>query len=295
MGGDEGLVVPFANQMSMYSPSPIALAAEPHFAHPPLKPRKKYEYECSNPAQSTKLMHLPNELLIKISLHAGFFSALTLIKTHPRFNDLLMDPRSWNDYSNAGASDDMIESEITICTKIHTFDHLVFGLWDSPPPTASTTTTLSSEPSVYFEHMTFSEQYDFLGGVNMTLTRTGRIQSEFFEHRETLACYKRALITAVEQGILPGTAPSGEPPAGAKIDHSCEECERYDYRRVLKSIFVFDEVPYNPRWGKEGFCWRYQYKDGRRSVKVMIKPYEGAVGYGAGVKDLPSLWIKKVK
>ncbi|KAJ3003508.1 UNVERIFIED_CONTAM: hypothetical protein HDU68_005669, partial [Siphonaria sp. JEL0065] len=177
MAGDEGLVVPFINKMSLASPSPIAPAAEPHTL--PLKAiTKTYKYEShAQPSQETKFMHLPNELLLKISLQAGFLNALTLMKVHPRLQDLLLDPRSWHDYSLPGASDDKVESEVTICTKIHTFDHLVFGLWD-----IKGSNSFHHEPSVYFEHMTFSEQYDFLGGVNMSLTRTGRIQSEFFEH-----------------------------------------------------------------------------------------------------------------
>ncbi|KAJ3295612.1 hypothetical protein HDU79_008801 [Rhizoclosmatium sp. JEL0117] len=288
-GDNQGLssLVPLLTKASLASnqspgQSPIALAAEPDSFN--TASTSQFNYETYSESQSIDLMHLPNELLIKISLHAGFLSALNLMKTCSRFETLLDDPRSWSDYSLAGSSDDLVESEVTVCTKLHTFDHLVFGLWDS----------IDGETSVYFEHFTFNEQYDYLGGVNMGVSRTGVVRSEFFEHKETLPCYQRALVDAVAAGVLPGTAPHGDPPAGAKIDHQCVECSRYDQRRVLKSIFVFDEVPYNPRWGKEGFSWVYAYPDGRRRVKIRVTPYEGVVGYNGGGRDLPSVWIKKV-
>ncbi|KAJ3316551.1 hypothetical protein HDU76_001714, partial [Blyttiomyces sp. JEL0837] len=209
------------------------------------------------------LMHLPNELLIVIAIRAGFLTAVTLMKTNRRFKAILNDPSAWHDYTRGGSSD-IVESEVTICTKIHTFDHLVFGLWNqsqqqnernqddidhhhqdeipSVPPAAeisslvntenssptllsstsssSTTTTPQfsaptslSDSSVYFEHLTFSEQYDFLGGVSLSMTQGGLITSEFFDHRETLPCYKKALKHAVANGSLPPSAPHGDPPS----------------------------------------------------------------------------------
>jgi hypothetical protein len=265
-------------------------------------------------SQRIKLLDLPNELIINIAMRSGFFAATTLMKTCNRLHSLLSDPAAWYDYTRNGSTD-LIESEVTICTKIHTFDHLVFGLWnqsdeeeyqeESASPAAESSSEryeqkpktvvrkYASDPSIYFEHLTFSEQYDFLGGVSLSMTPGGLINSEFFDHRETLPCYKLALKNAVANGSLPPSAPHGEPPAGAKIDHSCEECERYDQRRVLKSIFVFDQVPHHPRWGREGFSWCYEYPDGRRSLRIKIKPFQGVLGY-CSVRDLPSVFVNCV-
>ncbi|KAJ3232458.1 hypothetical protein HDU81_002968 [Chytriomyces hyalinus] len=246
-----------------------------------------YTHMASLPAaeSSIGLLDLPTELIIKIAHHAGFIAATKLIQAHERFQTILDNPAAWHAYTHdASSSSDVIESQVHICTKIHTFDHLVFGTWDNDN---------HSEPSVYFEHLTFSENFDFLGGVEVGLSRSGQITSGFFEHRETLACYKKALIEAVQIGTLPPSAPHGGPPPGAKIDHSCHECERYNQRSVLKSIFVFDQVPSHPRWGKDGFSWVYSYPDGRRRLRVSITPFQGATGY-TNVQDLPSVYVKKV-
>ncbi|KAJ3236544.1 hypothetical protein HDU78_004548 [Chytriomyces hyalinus] len=234
---------------------------------------------------SIGLVDLPTELIIKIAHYAGFIAATKLIQAHERFQTILDNPAAWHAYTHdASSSSDVIESQVHICTKIHTFDHLVFGTWDNDR---------HSEPSVYFEHLTFREDFDFLGGVEVGLSRSGQITSGFFEHRETLACYKNALIEAVQVGTLPPSAPHGGPPPGAKIDHSCHECERYNQRSVLKSIFVFDQVPSHPRWGKDGFSWVYSYPDGRRRLRVSITPFQGATGY-TNIQDLPSVYVKKV-
>ncbi|KAJ3124894.1 B9 domain-containing protein 2 [Physocladia obscura] len=249
---------------------------------------------------TTTLLDLPNELLIQIALHAGFFAAATLIKTHARLARLLLDPRSWHAYTAVAASSaDVIEAQVTICTKIHTFDHLVFGLWAGATRGCGEVKDAEQhgeeeEEEVYFEHFTFNEQYDFLGGVQMAVTRAGAVRSAFFEHRETLPCYRRALVAAVNAGALPATAPHGDPPSGAKIDHDCTECRAYARRKVLKSLFVFDQVPYSPKWGRDGFSWAYDYQDGRRRVKVQIKPFDGGVTGYSSLQDLPSVFVKKV-
>ncbi|KAI9362073.1 hypothetical protein DFJ73DRAFT_813276 [Zopfochytrium polystomum] len=307
-------VVPFF-QNPEASPVPLEtpshrkdiLAVSPA-SKPPLKIKSPVPLSVPTNVQSGGLvgmMDLPNELLITIGLRAGFMAAINLMRTCRRFETLLSDPAAWYDYTRNGSSD-IVESEVTICTKIHTFDHLVFGLWENPEihsqeeyPHDGTQelpckdVPVAAEPSVFFEHMTFSEQYDFLGGVNLSMTRGGLTSSEFFDHRETLPCYKNALRAAVASGALPPSAPHGDPPAGAKIDHSCQECARYDRRKVLKSIFVFDQVPYHPRWGREGFTWAFDYPDGRRRLRIKIKPFQGVLGY-CSVRDLPSVFVNCV-
>ncbi|KAJ3098343.1 hypothetical protein HDU97_004118 [Phlyctochytrium planicorne] len=309
------------------SPSPLAPLAGAKFpAISPLSPSplqtapsmsSKGKAPASKPTESSTpggihLLDLPNELLASIAMKSGFFAAARLMLTCKRLNAILDNPSSWMDYTRGGSMD-VIESEVTICTKIHTFDHLVFGLWHEveqpldqdgnptvPPPTSSKRAMKralsspnlgpSNEPQIYFEHLTFSEQYDFLGGISLGMAPGGYISSEFFDHRETLPCYREALAEAVAQGLLPPSAPHGDPPPGSKIDHSCDRCAKYDGREVLKSLFVFDQVPYHPRWGKEGFSWSYTYPDGRRRLKICIKPFQGTLGY-TSVRDLPSLFI----
>ncbi|KAJ3378125.1 hypothetical protein HDU84_007913 [Entophlyctis sp. JEL0112] len=260
-------------------------------------PEKKY----ATPSTTTNLLELPAEILIKIALMAGFRAATPLMKAHSRFARLLSDPRSWHSYTaDPSSSSDVVEAHVTVTSKIHTFDHLVFGLWHQEQQTAASKNDTDrireahgDDQHVYVEHFTFSEAYDFLGGVELGLSRAGAVVTRFFDHRETLPCYKRALVTAVADGVLPPTAPSGEPPAGAKIDHACRDCAAYSRRTVLKSVFVFDEVPYNPRWGRDGFSWTYEFPDNRRRLRVGIKPYEGSIGY-SNVRDLPGVFVSRV-
>ncbi|TPX74815.1 hypothetical protein CcCBS67573_g03925 [Chytriomyces confervae] len=160
---------------------------------------------------STGLLDLPTELIIKIAHYSGFIAATRMMHSHEHLHALLNTPAAWHAYKHdAHSSSDVVESHVQICTKIHTFDHLVFGTWNND----------SSEPSVYFEHFTFNEAFDFLGGVEMGVLRSGKTTSACFEHREALACYQKALVEAVRVGALPPSAPHGGPPPGAKIDHN---------------------------------------------------------------------------
>ncbi|KAI8611818.1 hypothetical protein BC830DRAFT_1139543 [Chytriomyces sp. MP71] len=271
-----------ADDLTPCTPSPLlAPAAEPdaltNFNTTLVSPLRKY---------ATSLLHLPAELQIQIAHRAGFRAAICLMRTCTRLRDILEAPEAWYEYTaRADCSSDILETHITITTQIHTFDHLVFGLWDTGDG--------GGDPSVFFEHNAFSEEFDFLGGVAVSMSRAGAVRSEFFEHREGLRCYRAALETAVVSGALPPSAPFGGPPVGARIDHSCAECTRYDARRILKSIFVFDQLPTNPRWGREGFSWTYDYPDGRRRLTIRIAPFQGALGY-TSVRDLPSVYVQKV-
>ncbi|KAJ3192697.1 hypothetical protein HK101_006119 [Irineochytrium annulatum] len=315
-------------------PSPVSPVLSPVAS--PKTTVKKTPIELASPellyakpasGQRLTLLHLPSELLIAVAMKSGFFGGVNLMRCCRRLNHLLDDPASWIDYNTADPGSlashaDLIESEVTIQTKIHTYDHLVFGLWhdveneggggaaatdkDGAPvskipralsddciargSTRRSSTETRKEPRVYFEHMAFSDSYDYLGGVSLHLARGGQLNSAFFDHRETLPCYRAALDAAVASGQLAPSAPHGGPPAGAKVDHTCGECAGYDGREVLKSLFVFEQVPSNPRWGREGFSWSYDYPDGRRRLRVAIVPYQGQLGY-TSVRDLPTLFL----
>ncbi|KAJ1536564.1 hypothetical protein HK405_015153 [Cladochytrium tenue] len=301
-------------------------------------------------SDATTLLDLPNELLVSIAMRAGFASAITLAVANRRLYNLLMDPASWHDYARPGSSvsAERIESVVTICSKVHSFDHLVFGLWPAAPETedggdGSTAATetednadparrLSSTPSavaaaagtdprVYFEHLAFNEQYDFLGGVALHMSAVGHVSADFFPHRESLPCYQRALRAAVAAGTLPPSAPDGEPPAGARIPHACPDCADYDRRRPLKSIFVLDELahhrdatatavaaatsprpstpaaasstPVSATGRHAALDWTYDYPCGRRRIRVRVRPFHGALGY-CSIKDLPSVFVNRL-
>ncbi|KAJ3083794.1 hypothetical protein HK102_000905 [Quaeritorhiza haematococci] len=292
---------------------------------------------------------------------------------------------------------DVIENEIVVDTKLHTFDHLVFGVWDdgdadgatvveddkkkgsartrrvvegleqsqaddsaSVRSNTSVTSTGTSRPlSIYFEHKAFSEHMDFIGGVKLRVAQAGLVlDTAFFDHRETLPCYMLDVQRKRAEGLLPPTLPSpntltslaaspvppgpddaspASPPSpsspfefdpstslprctitspstpsfkiippprinstfitipssnalspsystpsssitgGVRIDHSCPSCRHYDNRQVSKSIFVFNEVPFHPRWGREGFSWTYNFPDGNRRVTIRVKPFQSSM------------------
>lgn len=80
---------------------------------------------------------------------------------------------------------------------------------------------------------------------------------------------------------------------GVRISHSCSSCLRYDQKIPTKSIFVYNEVPYQPKWHKMGFEYTYEFADRRRKCIFQVKPFQGVLGY-AGAADLPWVTLNKV-
>jgi hypothetical protein len=195
------------------------------------------------------LLDLPDELLTAIAMESGFWGSIALRGTCKQLFTLLDDKSSWHDYSrrrvvkvdtssalqindyNTSTTTsssvfvqgpvDEIENTVTIETRLHSFDNLVFGTWrgsgclhaDASPLDAgfqkyqqqahllnnmmNQSNHLASKaeavamnnPAVFFEHKTFDERFDFLGGVQIRMNATGLATADFFDHRETLPCY----------------------------------------------------------------------------------------------------------
>ena len=176
------------------------------------------------PGTTRSLADLPTELITIIANMSGFTSSLKLSMTCKRLRTIIMTPSSWYDYTTYTM--DVIESKVSIITKLSTFDHLLFGIWPKVEGNASlpedpwsrgcgrlpssdsvdSVTTLTNRPTLYrscslkhtkrgnrrlfFEHRAFSNHFDFLGGVEFDVQDNGHIAIEFFDHVETLPCRK---------------------------------------------------------------------------------------------------------
>ncbi|KAI8918863.1 hypothetical protein BC831DRAFT_515964 [Entophlyctis helioformis] len=227
------------------------------------------------------LADLPTELVCKIAMHAGFFGALALRRTCSRFNAILSQPLAWTDY--ATLSPDALVNHVTVSTRLHTFDHLIFGQWASPSPSVSLSPSAGSgdmvtkingqalrktalaptvaaglhhvhgadddgaDPDIFFIHKTFLEQYDFLGGISFHMAPGGLVSAKFFEHRERLDCYADDMAARVQDGTLPPSIDAhvagGAPTGDARHPHTCGRCAHYDTQIVHRSVFVFDQPP----------------------------------------------------
>ncbi|KAJ8328374.1 hypothetical protein O5D80_003732 [Batrachochytrium dendrobatidis] len=153
-------------------------------------------------SSSVQLQSLPAELICNIAMRAGFFSALRLCQTSKYFNLLLSCPSSWGLYKHL--SSDHIQNTVTVVTKIHTFDHLIFGDWQPGHISHNDSATSNEdEREVYFVHKTFLEQFDFLGGISFSMHPGGLATANFFEHREQLSCYLEDMRQGVQSGRIP--------------------------------------------------------------------------------------------
>lgn len=156
--------------------------------------KQKLQSKAAAPeGSSCNILSLPIELVADIAMLSGFFGAMSLKLTCKPLYTILSSKSSWRGYSQAvtttdsigrqlSSSVDTLESTVVISTQMHAFDHLLFGIWNSPNDDKTST----SHPVLYFEHVTFLEQYDYLGGIKLTCSKSGKIETEFFDHRETL-------------------------------------------------------------------------------------------------------------
>eukprot|EP00842_Homolaphlyctis_polyrhiza_P005689 jgi/Hompol1/6120/HPOL_000713-RA len=117
------------------------------------------------------LLMLPTEIICSIAMLSGFRGALSLRKTSSRMFRILSNPTAWTDYKLI--SPDIIENAITVMTKVHTFDHLLFGEWHESLEYEPTTPAPKLQGSVFFIHKTFLEQYDYLGGISFRMEPGG--------------------------------------------------------------------------------------------------------------------------
>ncbi|KAH6582341.1 hypothetical protein BASA50_002505 [Batrachochytrium salamandrivorans] len=282
----------------------------------------QYHATVSN-EHSIHLSSLPAEIICNIAMRAGFFGALLLSQASSRLHVLLSSPSSWVSYKLL--TSDHITNTITVVTKVHTFDHLVFGDWHAHSSISDSNKDKDdAEPDVFFMHRTFLEQFDFLGGISFRMDPGGLATANFFEHREHLSCYIDDMQLRVQNGIVPPplapyTAPPSPPPpsivsattpteenaleslmplpihtsptGGARIQHSCPSCEYYDTQKVRRSIFVFDQVPLHPTWAKDGVTYQHAYKDSKRTLLVTVKPSSGRMFQD----DLPVVTLNRLE
>lgn len=303
------MISPLTSADLVLRPQPSHPVKVPHIPTKPITKAQSSTVSASKsdllPSGPSYLTDIPSEIIITIANKAGFRSSVTLMHSCRRLRSLLNHPSAWHDYKSGKTCLETVESTVTICTKLNTYDHLLFGSWapsssnsDSDSKHKSSGPAMveggeNMESAIWFEHLTFSEQYDYLGGVALRMGRCGGLTSEFFEHKETLPCYQEALVEAVALGLLPPSAPNGGPAPGAKINHECPACCSYSNRSIIKDIFVFDQVSSTPRWAVDGFSWRHAYPDGLRAVTIRIQPFQKVLGY-VSARDLPTVFVNSV-
>ncbi|KAJ3216132.1 hypothetical protein HK099_006004 [Clydaea vesicula] len=253
----------------------------------------------SNQSESLNFLNLPAEIQADIAMLSGFFGAIAMRGTCKKLFELLNNRRSWYSYTRSRilkqksmeilSSVDEIVNTVTIVTKIHTFDHLIFGEWKK---------SLDSEenPTIFFEHRAFSDKY---GGLKINLSKGGLINdSDFFDHRESLPCYVEYVknqMSEVEtengffqEQVVPSTI------GGIRVDHSCEKCEGYDLKEPFNSIFIFDQIPSNLNWKNDGFTYVHEFKDKSRKLVFNVIPYKNTAGF-TNLEELPWVTVNSIR
>lgn len=245
------------------------------------------------------LLDLPYEILCIIAMDAGFFAAITLRKTCSKLFHILNTRLGWYYYNKrlpGGGMVDKIENTIEIMTRLHHYDHLVFGLWN----------TSEKNDQYYFEHLTFYEKFDYLGGVVVQVKPGGLIESEFFDHRETLPCYIDDVLRSRKNGSIPAMLTNSDiyqqsnlalpdTPMGndVTIDHSCEDCAVHDFKQPLSTSFLYNHL--QEEGGSLSFTRVLTLADGKRSIVFKIVNLEAdAPGYSY-LEELPMCTINRVK
>ncbi|KNC98289.1 uncharacterized protein SPPG_06685 [Spizellomyces punctatus DAOM BR117] len=263
--------------------------------------------------QTPSLTDLPTELIYAISTRAGFFGALQLMRTCRTIHTLLSNRSAWTDYMDPTACSDVVENTLTIMTRITTFDHLLFGVWSGPPEEQGGQRI--KDLQVFFEHRSFNEEYDFLGGVSAKVGRAGIADVSFFDHRDTLSCYQSDLKHRVQTGQIPPSIPPPTPtlpsattatapsnvtsplvpvPRGLKIPHTCTTCAHFDTQNILKSICLLDHT-HHPSVNslESAISWEYTLPDGRRRIKFKVLSYQAPIGF-VSMKELPMVHVNEV-
>ncbi|KAI8911763.1 hypothetical protein EDD86DRAFT_189081 [Gorgonomyces haynaldii] len=193
--------------------------------------------------ENSLFLQLPTEILVSISIQCGFRTCLVLRSTSKRLRRILSDPSC---YTSMDKSPDVIETIVTVNTKLHVWDHLVFGQWEL------------FKDAIYFEHMTFLESMDFLGGISFKMHRNGHVDKMYFEHRESLDCYVEFVLDQHKRGLLP---PSIHGTGGVRLPHSCNRCKHYDTKSILSSYMVHHS---------QKFGIRHHFVDGKRILQIRI-------------------------
>ncbi|KAI8909857.1 hypothetical protein DFJ77DRAFT_107551 [Powellomyces hirtus] len=288
----------------------VAPAAEPTLSRSKSLPHKSSSAKppprpTPNPYHAPcHLKTLPTELLLTIFMRSGFHASLCLRRTCHQFHTLLSAPAAWSNYLHPAACDEVMESTVTVTTKVTMFDHLVFGTWEGVPP-AKGGGKLKGE-QVFFEHRAFDEDYAFLGGISVGVGNMGRTEISFFDHRDSLPCYRADLASRVSSGLLPSsisTTPTLAPPGhlplppiptGTSILHTCAHCAHFDTQQILKSTCLLNSLPTtttsspfstNPTPPTTA-SYIHTSANRRRTLHLVVLPYIGRLGYDS-MRELP--------
>ena len=192
------------------------------------------------------LLDFPTEILTMIAMHSGFVSATKLAQTCVKYKTILDRKSSWKDYSTK--STDVLEMLVTMDTALHQFDQISFCTWP-----------INGTYYPCMMHLSFSDQYDFLGGVSFTAT-SRTLKTEFFESRERLEC------------------PLDD------AEHICETCTRYADQKIERTCFVHS--PDNPDIS-HFYCVNQHL-----NLTVVVRSAESIRGYSSSE---PSLTIQLYK
>ncbi|KAI8900217.1 hypothetical protein BC833DRAFT_582692 [Globomyces pollinis-pini] len=217
------------------------------------------------------LQTLPIELFTMIAMSSGFMTCMKLRQTCRFFRNVLDSKSSWNHFHLL--SPDIITTKAYLDTTLRQFDQIIFAEWFK-----------NDQKSSCIIHRTFLEQYDYLGGVSLVVSNTGKVTCEFFEHRERLPCYIDDVRTRMANGTIPPTLGiSSSPIGGIRVEHSCPECEHYDSQTVIRSEFVHGILADESKL-------EYTYKlHPKRHVSVTIRSIVGVTGYNT---ELPAVTTK---
>jgi hypothetical protein len=205
------------------------------------------------------LTSLPTEIIQMIAMSSGFLAALNLKNTNQKFRKILSDRQSWREYNKR--SPDIIQSKVTIDTKLHQFDQLVFAEW-----------FLDGRIVPLFVHRPFLKDYEVSGSVSFICSDSGKTNVKFFDDRETLPCFLNDVHDRIESGELSEDVMESR----ESVNHSCAECKHYDNRTVLKSLFIHDSV----NTYRTSSSLEYVYELNRKhQLLVCVQAIETVVGY----------------
>lgn len=200
-------------------------------------------------------VNLPVEIIAQIAMTAGFRESVALGLTCKYLYRLLLGDecgRVWKDYSNT--TFDRVCIDIPVETRVHRFDHFVFGEWsdfskdklagrsrqDSAVNLSNSSERDDRGLTLFMQHesMNRRSELDFLGGMAFKFSSKERnlIQVTFFESPRHLPCYLQHWYKWKEERRV--ESPLGL--AGQEFHHSCEQCSEYENRKFLADLFYFN-------------------------------------------------------
>ncbi|KAJ1334371.1 hypothetical protein BSLG_008100 [Batrachochytrium salamandrivorans] len=239
--------------------------------------------------------------LTPLATYQGTASSDTTIRVRIAKHNPFLTPSSWVSYKLL--TSDHITNTITVVTKVHTFDHLVFGDWHAHSSISDSNKDKDdAEPDVFlcielsWSNSTFLAE-SLPHGSWWTCNCNGIVPPPLAPYTAPPSPPPPSIVSATtptEENALESLMPlpiHTSPTGGARIQHSCPSCEYYDTQKVRRSIFVFDQVPLHPTWAKDGVTYQHAYKDSKRTLLVTVKPSSGRMFQD----DLPVVTLNRLE